>query len=858
MAANHVSEVIWGGSLPGQETGKLVRRSTKWWEQYAWGLSQGPMRDELERSSCRIVELLPDPVAWGGAPTPYKGLVVGAVQSGKTAGMIGVSAVAIDQGFKLIIVLAGLKDDLRRQTARRFNTLLLRQSDQVYGLADVATMDAPVGPGPLGGFALDYYFDTNFVPTLQVLMDRVLARGEPCVIVVKKNAASLRELANAIRVLYRRYGPQGIPTLILDDECDEASVAAPTDDRTIPTAIASLWTSSEPTPNVAYVGYTATAAASLLQDPSSALFPNQFVSLLRYPAAEDGPLTFGVANGDSWYTGGSTYYGEFGEEPGEDINFLISPTITPDHLTHDPRQNPSLHEALVAWFVGGAYRLALEPNRSFDDPQNLPAPHSMMVQTSTSVEEHRIWRDAIRDLMGGVDVGNGVVLFDDRELLERVAAEEDDWRAWYHRFSAARDRVYSKRPHTGIQRHVTWEELKATLPRVFRNASLKTVNSDGEARQTLDYHTGVSPTGARVSPQDLYVIAVGGSKLSRGLTVEGLCVTYYARSAHRPFEDTTLQTSRWFGYRGPHLEFCRLFTTEDTYARLADIQANDLDHRLRLANLMTQGESLESARLALRTSPTCALTAKLGVGTIHDLAFSPSIHLYNHVEVGRLARANQQAAEHIVERIRSSAPEEVFSDLGKLEGLLSRGWTAVQVADLLDSLQYSNHNPDSSKYPMPELYRAADSSRPNNRLLDTSNDPYVAAAYLRFWASQSSDTPQFNVGIKFGEMREGVEPFSFPLLNRKVSATGRLDTTWRRGSGAWQEDALFDSPVETLVSPGGIRAKGCDGLLLLYLVHKAAKGQSGVGLARQFHTPTVGLAIPAGGPAFSVVVNYEI
>ncbi len=855
---DRVRDVIWGGPPPPPELGRLVRRGTQWWEQYSAGLAKGPVRNELELSSCTIVELLPDPQAWGDAPTPFKGLVVGAVQSGKTASMIGVSAVALDQGFKLIIVLAGLKDDLRRQTARRFNAQLLRQSDPVEGADGVATLDAPVGPGPLGGFALNYYFDANFVPTLQIQMERALNRGEPCVIVVKKNAASLRELGKAMRVVYRRHRSANVPTLVLDDECDEASVATPTADRTVPTVIASLWASSGPTPNIAYVGYTATAAASLLQDPSNALFPSHFVQMLRYPAADDGPLTYSTPNGDSWYTGGATYYGQFGDEPGESLNFLVSPTVTATHLAGDPGQSPSLYDALVAWFVGGAFRLALQPERRFDDPQRLPAPHSMMVQTSTSIDDHRAWRDAICSLLAGVDVGDGIVMFDDEALMRRVEAEEVDWRAWHDRFSVARDRIYAQSPHAGVQKLVDWEELKAALPDVFRNATLKIVNSDGGEGQTLDYSPDVSQGGRIVPQQDVYVIAVGGSKLSRGLTIEGLCVTYYTRSSIHPFEDTTLQTSRWFGYRGSYLEFCRLFTNEDTYERLADIQASDLDHRLRLADLMERGESLERARLALRTSPTGTLTAKLGVGTIHDLAFSPSTHLYSHIETGALARANQQAAQRIARQIEASGVEQVGGESGRLRGLISRGWTAAQVADLLDSFEYSDHNPYPDRYPMPELYKRADPNREDARLLGTSNDPYVAAAYLRYWARESEDAPRFNVGVTFGQTEVGNEPFDFPLLNRKISPSGRLEGAWSGRSGEWRGDTSFDNPDESCVSPVGIRARGCDGLVLLHVVHKDARGRSGAGIARECHSPAFGLVIPTGGPTFSVVVNYPL
>ena len=127
------AQIIWGGPPPPPTLGALQRRSTSWWDQYRESLQAGPGSEELEATSCRIVEALPDPGNWNDAPTPFKGLVVGAVQSGKTASMIGVAAVALDQGFRIAIVLAGLKDDLRRQTARRFNSQLLQQNDQGRG-----------------------------------------------------------------------------------------------------------------------------------------------------------------------------------------------------------------------------------------------------------------------------------------------------------------------------------------------------------------------------------------------------------------------------------------------------------------------------------------------------------------------------------------------------------------------------------------------------------------------------------------------------------------------------------------------------------------------------------------------------
>ena len=247
------AQIIWGGPPPPPVLGKLERRATKWWDQYRQSLRGGPGLEELEASCCRIVEVLPDPANWGSAPTPFKGLVVGAGQSGKTASMIGVAAVALDQGFRAIIVLAGLKDDLRRQTARRFNSQLLKQNDAIEGLSSETTLAGEIGPGPLGGFALSYFFDANHVPTMQVQMERALRNDEPGVVVVKKHPTSLLAVANSLRVISRRIGIEAIPFLILDDECDEASVAAPGEDRTIPISISSIWQTISPTPRVAYI-----------------------------------------------------------------------------------------------------------------------------------------------------------------------------------------------------------------------------------------------------------------------------------------------------------------------------------------------------------------------------------------------------------------------------------------------------------------------------------------------------------------------------------------------------------------------------------------------------------------------------
>src|SRR5207244_10818977 len=117
----------------------------------------------------------------------------------------------------------------------------------------------------------------------------------------------------------------------------------------------------------------------------------------------------------------------------------------------------------------------------------------------------------------------------------------------------SRERNYKQRAHPGTQRVVTWEQVPAKLRSVFDNTRLKIVNSDIPAGVSLDYNPRLTGGGKSLPPEDIYVIVVGGAKLSRGLTIEGLCISYFARAAPNPKDDTIQQMSRWLGYRGPYL-----------------------------------------------------------------------------------------------------------------------------------------------------------------------------------------------------------------------------------------------------------------------------------------------------------------
>ncbi|WP_186236142.1 Z1 domain-containing protein [Burkholderia gladioli] len=852
-------QFLWGNPAARPTPESFQPKSTRWWRQYSGALSgSDESLAELYQSSCDIVSLLPDPAGSAGTAA-FRGLVVGAVQSGKTRSMIGVSAVALDQGFRIIVVLAGGKDDLRRQTARRFNTQLLRQRDKIPEAGDAFTLSIAATNQRCGGIALPFSTDIHQWGSAILKMRRALENGEPCVLVIKKLPASLAAMRGHLDRLYGEFGGADLPMLVLDDECDDASV-----DRAgmpIPEAIANLW-HGHGKGTIAYVGYTATAAANLLQQSDNALYPNDFVYLLRYPASKTSRLTYQETNPESWYSGSACFYSEFGVNPSPSENYLIESTVSDGDLALAVRDNPSLKDAMRAYIVAGAYRLALEGKPGSSAAGNYPLPHSMLVQTSPAVDEHVRWLVGVVEMFDGSINSDGTGSLSVAKVLSEVDGEEESWGRWYNRFSESLERVYNERPSTAPSKYVSWSLVRSNIAEVAENIRIKAINSDPELGQNLDFEPRQMADGSVMRPQDIYVIAIGGARLSRGLTVEGLSISYFTRWSASPTEDTVQQISRWFGYRGRYLAFCRLFTSAEIYEQLQEIHENDMDLRLQLAELMARKKSPKEAGLVLKCNPRSLPTAKIGSGKVCDLRFSPFQGVFRYLETSEFAAHNEQVALELIAKIRSSGAEEVRNESGRVRGFLVRNWTANDAATILDSLAYTLHNPPLEDNPARDFYRKTDLSRDACQYLRIEEDPYQVAAYLRQWSAEwrqldCNSPPGFSIGVTFGDETNNAEPFDIPLLNREVTPDSRLIGQWTGRSENWRGDALFDGPDNRfLFADSVLRSEGLDGLLLLHVVHKDAQGRFARGNTRPHHSVTFGVSIPDGGPAFRrVTIN---
>jgi hypothetical protein len=422
------------------------------------------------------------------------------------------------------------------------------------------------------------------------------------------------------------------------------------------------------------------------------------------------------------------------------------------------------------------------------------------------------------------------------------------------------------------------------LPEVFAATKLRIINSESERDPPLDF----SPAGAVTTlPYDVYSIVVGGNRLSRGLTIEGLCISYYTRSSARWAEDTTVQRERWFGYRGAHLEFCRVFVHSDTAIRLRRFHEHEEDLRGQLAWMVRDGRSPLDTALRLMCLPDSVPTHRAQRGVRRELSLSGSRVFLDRVEMGSevidktVANENEALAGGWWERIRSEGQEVSRSGRANL-GWLLEDVALDEVLGLLDGLTLTVHNPGPNQGAVPMLgqyFREPDPRVATRSSLSTRHCPYMTAAYLRYWAHaygewergragryrgmdglhpwEGTPPPSLNVGFRFGsEARENEGRFAGArLMNRAIRKDGLIPSLW---GGHGEGEHIYGDEWFDVAPPNGDRTQprpmGLPGLVLIHVVHKDATGRDGSGTPYHLHRPFLGISLPAGGPSFVCVV----
>ncbi|MDX9998951.1 MAG: Z1 domain-containing protein [Phenylobacterium sp.] len=609
---------VWTDSLPEAPDGAWVRLERRLLGGGRWRPEQVA---SLSSESARVLRHLPDPrqsEAFQG-----RGLVVGYVQSGKTANYTALSARAVDAGYRLIIVLSGIHDALRNQTQARLERELVGR-------------DIPGGP--------EWTILTGETDDFRDPGLAVLDHAGAFLIVAKKIVPILERLDAWLKAA----GPilDDVPLLLIDDEADQASIntrgnRAPDpsmdDDseeesarsRDGPTATNALIRSLlQRASKAAYVAYTATPFANILVDPSATdrrvgddLFPRDFALQLPRPDGYTGTEElFGVS------AQGRDVFRRVRDEDVGQLRKAVRRKSTGPVLA-GPQQEllpDSLSDALIAFCLAGAIR----------ERRGLAGqPHTMLVHVSARVQDQARVADALRG---------------QRDIWIEAGRQGADLTPFFVE---------------GLNKHFAGVELDAASEVIATGAlgvlgRLNIVELNSATGENLDYE----------DRPDRHIVAVGGNRLSRGLTLEGLTISYFLRTA--TMADTLLQMARWYGFRTGYEDLIRIWTTDGIAHWFTELALVEQSLRDSLQALYRAGRRPAEMAIRLRAHSGLLLTARNKSGMAETLQESwsgehPQTVILPLNDVPRL-QANRLLTDRLVRLVDEGRPTQggrLFRDL---------------------------------------------------------------------------------------------------------------------------------------------------------------------------------------------------
>jgi hypothetical protein len=501
----------------------------------------------IDQASDQILDYLSDPK--GIEAYSSRGLVVGYVQSGKTTNINVLIAKAIDSGYRLIVVFAGLTDVLRSQTQRRVDKevvgKILIETDERENEGggyrfhndwdDFIEHTPKPGhkPGPKIERMTTRFFDFSRGRGVSVFTDDWVKTGTSVrIVVVKKQTNRLKNLVKELERLSKS-ALNALPVLVIDDESDQASIntyrpnkldnqgnkARTTTNRVIVQMLKLL-------PRCQYIGYTATPFANVFINPDDAedLFPKDFVYALAPPLDYMGVKNFHDLDNEFQLI--------------EDIPDEISnkKKHVRDILgdVDDDDSLEQLRDAIDAFVVAGAIKLY----RSKVEGQRYRH-HTMFYTDSTKRADHDLAMDQIKNLWNDASYNSSAGI----TRLKKLYTND------FLKFSELKNEI-----------EFFPKDFETLRP--FVDEAVQKINEPFNGYSTI---LVVNSDNSEMSPdfemQEIWKIVIGGSKLSRGYTIEGLTITYFRRKSAA--QATLLQMGRWFGYRGGYSDLVRLYISRN-------------------------------------------------------------------------------------------------------------------------------------------------------------------------------------------------------------------------------------------------------------------------------------------------------
>ena len=596
----------------------------------------------LDETTDRILMQMEDPST---ERFDVRGLVVGYVQSGKTANYTALMAKAVDVGYRLVIVLSGIDNGLRRQTQIRLNKELVGYTDDRLDSVPLPPMEkqwVQFTTEELGGdFQRGY---ANYATLLGT---------QPILLVIKKWGSVLRKL-----IAWLETAPEEVrramPVLMIDDEADLASVDTRgsyqlendplPDDYEEPSVINGLIRELlKIFQRRVYVAYTATPFANILIphdtfDPQveSDLYPKDFI--VDLPKAEG-------------YFGAEELFGRRDSITGEEVGGLDVVRHVPSDEYIDLREGflpASLETAMLDFVLAGA-------GRAQRGQANLPC--TMLLHGSQLVIKQKEMTDLVS---------------------RRFSEFRDEWR--YQRNYGIRQRLMDRwqqefRPIIQLnhpERDVPYDQIEPYIGSFFEAIGVREINS--RTGEVLDYE----------HEPGLKAIAVGGNRLSRGLTLEGLLVSYFFRPSIT--YDTLMQMGRWFGFRGGYEDLTRIYMTSWIAGWFSDLAL--AEHELRQDIRRYEAEFVTPTELGVRIvkHPAMLVTSRLkqrhARSLIVEQSYSNQVMQTIHFPFQKLEDL-QQLLEHNFASSRTflgNLPAPVWEIQGPV-------WKDVNPSFILDYLQ---------------------------------------------------------------------------------------------------------------------------------------------------------------------------
>ena len=561
--------------------------------------------NETKRSSLEILKKMGDPESQ--KEFYVKGLVVGSVQSGKTANFNAVINSSIDAGYKLIIVLSGIMEDLRKQTQQRIEKEVVGYSKAGSGFLGVGEIQpfGELGDSKVSQIVIPTSTESDFKKTIK---EADFSLNNKNILVCKKNTGVLKNLLLWLSdYLDENKEKHDIPFLIIDDEADNASLNnmgnkgrnyASTINGHI-RALLGLFNRKT------YLGYTATPFANVLQDKNEApelkwkisyrekgevrskeflqvsnLFPEDFIELLFPPSVYIGAKHFFETRIDDVQKIEPLIPPPIRDHIGCFPNRVLKESLEPTTNFGDgtratrkddpfPKYLPeSLKEGILCFITSIAIRLARkeELHESY-----LSQPHNtMLIHISRFTNWQNTTKKLILDFVEKVTASLDVDLPSSPNSIYSVFE-----RTWYKYYAYVIENISTYLPddyEDNFLTKKTFDDVKPLLVEAIKGVEVVAVNST--SGDSLNYADNTEKK----------YIAIGGNRLSRGFTLEGLTINYFTRNTN--FADTLLQMGRWFGYRPGYIDCCKLFTTRNNLDKfdLTTATIEELEHEFKDMN----------------------------------------------------------------------------------------------------------------------------------------------------------------------------------------------------------------------------------------------------------------------------------